>query len=165
MGPIRRVPAWGTLRKHTRYSRVLWVLTLGRFERSHGVLRVLTLEYSEYSPHWGTMSAPRSSLGTKLVPHHGMISHKTGSDASLPGIPEVHTWPPYPTRHSIRGPGGVRYLHALAAAEWRRCRHRRPWPCLVGMPRRALHAGATRPSGSDPSSTRTGHFECSDAVR
>ncbi len=56
------------------------------------------------------------------------------------------------------------YLHALAAADRRRYRHRRPWRCLAGPSRRALHAEATRNSGSDPSSTRMGHSECANTV-
>jgi hypothetical protein len=58
----------------------------------------------------------------------------------------------------------VCYLHAWAAADRRRCPHRRPWRCLVGPARRTLHAGAPRISGSNPSSTRTEHSECSNTV-
>ena len=42
---------------------------------------------------------------------------------------------------------GLCYLHALAAEDWPRCRHRRSYPCLVGRTMRTLHAAATR--GSD----------------
>jgi hypothetical protein len=110
---------------------------MGHSKYSHqvlGVLRVLTLRRSECS--------------------HGTQSTSTG----ISGGP---TEARYRTRHGVRG---VCYLHALAAADWRRYRHRRTRRCPVGMPRRTLHAGASRISGSDPSSTRIGNSQCSSTV-
>jgi hypothetical protein len=90
-----------------------------------------------------------------------MVSHEMerfSRDASQPGVLRSRI------SQSTRYPRAVCYLHARAAADWRRYRHRRPWRCLAGMPRRTLHAGATRTDGSDPSSTRMGRSECSNTV-
>jgi hypothetical protein len=52
-------PMLSTHMGHSEYSHevlgVLWVLTLGRLKCSHGVVRVLTPEYSECS-QWGAHS-------------------------------------------------------------------------------------------------------------
>jgi hypothetical protein len=62
-------PILSTHMGQSQYSHevlgVLWVLTLGRFECSHGVIRVLTPEYSECS-QWGTVSTHRGPLLTQV---------------------------------------------------------------------------------------------------
>ena len=73
------------------------------------------------------------------------------ANASLPCLSPACIPAAGPTLRDIP-PGmvsnGLCYLHALAAEDWPRCRHRRWCPCLVGTTMRPLHAAATPSSGS-----------------
>jgi len=73
------------------------------------------------------------------------------ANASLPCLSPACIPAAGPTLRDIP-PGmvsnGLCYLHALAAEDWPRCRHRRWCPCLVGTTMRPLHARASRSSGS-----------------
>jgi hypothetical protein len=87
-----------------------------------------------------------SALLAQPVPHVGWHAN-----ASLPCLSPACIPAAGPTLRDIP-PGmvsnGLCYLHALAAEDWPRCRHRRWCPCLVGTTMRPLHAAATPSSGS-----------------